>query len=263
MRITAFMTIRNERPYLRNCLSHLIANGIDYYIVDNESDDGTLDILKEPRFARHLVGLESYPFNGVFEWEGLLSVREAAADASDCDWVLSTAPDEIIHPYSSETLHEAISRIAAAGYDAIDCDELVFLPIDQDYVSDLEDVQPLRHYYWHRLEPGNLVRARKRDLAASHIKSGGHSLAGENLRLAPERLALRHYMFLSQEHALRKYPERQFPAAELKRGWHRQRANRDAGTFVFPDPSRLHRLDDPATRSFDMTRPYSKHYWLW
>ena len=90
-RVVAILAIRNERPYLANCLDYLIADRLDYFIIDNESDDGTAELLREPRFAAHLVGYQSHAFRGAFDWEGLLTAIEAA-----------------------------IPEIDAAGYDAID-----------------------------------------------------------------------------------------------------------------------------------------------
>ena len=59
-RVVAILAIRYERPYLANCLDYLIADGLDYFIIDNESDDGTAELLREPRFAAHLVGYQSH-----------------------------------------------------------------------------------------------------------------------------------------------------------------------------------------------------------
>lgn len=263
MQITAILALRNEQPYLANCLNHLIANGVSYFIIDNDSDDGSGDLIREPRFAANLAGYERYPFQGVFDWEGLMRARETVAHSLAADWIITQAPDEILHPYTTETLAEAIVRIDAAGYDVIDFNEFVFLPIDHDYVVDRPATQPMQYHYWYQPKTPRLMRARRRSLKVSHILRGGHVLEGEDFRLAPERLALRHYIFRNQEHALEKYQRRQFRAEELERGWHRNRVGMLPERFKFPAADQLDRLVDPATRDIDRSNPRKTHYWLW
>ena len=55
IRVVAALVVRNERPFLGNCLRHLIENGIDYVIVDNGSTDETIELLQQSYFAKHLI----------------------------------------------------------------------------------------------------------------------------------------------------------------------------------------------------------------
>ena len=262
MRITAILAIRNERLYLANCLSHLIQQGIDYFILDNDSDDGTRELLQEVRFSGNLVGYQRFHFDGWFNWEGLLRAREEVAERIDSDWIITGAPDEIWHPFTGETLHQAIERLASDGYDVINFEEFVFLPIDHDYSVDTTSPQPMLHYYYFAPRRLRQMRARKRTLKVSHMHTGGHVLEGEHFRLAPEQFALRHYIFRSQEHALAKFAERKFRPAELRRGWHKNRAYQAREDFIFPKPAELDLLDDSGG---DLTRgrPREAHYWQW
>ena len=66
MRVVAVLAVRNERPYLSNCLSHLVENGIDFAIVDNDSVDGCAELIHDRRFAPHLAGYRRVPFTGAF-----------------------------------------------------------------------------------------------------------------------------------------------------------------------------------------------------
>ena len=182
-RVVAILAVRNERPYLRNCLGHLIDNGIDFFIVDNESTDGTAALLREPRFAEYLVGQRRSTFRGAFDWAGLLRAREEAASGIEADWVVFVSADEIMHSYSAgESLAAAIARADADGYDVIDFNEYVFLPVNVDYVVDCPGWQPLRHYYFFEPSRPRLMRARRRDLRVSHVTTGGHVLEGELLQ---------------------------------------------------------------------------------
>jgi glycosyltransferase involved in cell wall biosynthesis len=256
------MVMRNERAYLPNCLGHLIRNGVDFYIIDNESDDETRAYLKSPEIAAHLIGVESYSFDGTFDWLGLVKAREAAARRLDADWILFVSADEMMHSYNEgETLPAAIARIACEGWDVIDFNEFVFLPVESDY-GDAAAFPDMRHYYFFQPYAPRLMRARRADLAVSHLGTAGHVFSGE-FRLAPETMALRHYIVRDQAHALRKYQERVHRETEVAKGWHGNRHNQHPERFVLPPPSQLHRLADPQTRALDRSVPKPKHYWQW
>src|SRR5262245_12900327 len=264
MRTVAILAVRNERPYLGNCLRHLIDNGLDYVVVDNDSSDGTVELLRQEPFARHLAGYRHVPYAGFFDWTGLLRAREAAVHTVDADWVLFVSADEIMHSYlPGETLAAAIARVDADGHDVIDFNEFVFLPIDTDYVVDAPGPQPLRYHYF--FEPGRprLMRARRRNLAVSNVEGGGHTLSGAPFRLAPETFALRHYIFRDQAHALRKYAERVFSREEVAIGWHTNRVDQPVARFTLPPASALECLASPDDRDLSRANPRTLHFWQW
>ena len=264
MDIVAVLAMRNERAYLANALQHLIDNGIRYAILDNDSDDGSAEILKEDRFRRHLAHYEALPFHGYFDLIAQLEAKQRLYDQLDADWLMHVDIDEIVHSHHpGERLDDAITRIAATGADAINFDEFVFLPVEADYISDNPGVQPLRHYYYFWQGVPQKINAWRAALRPDKVKSGGHKLHGVDYRLAEETLALRHYMFTDQDHAFAKYTQRRFAAAELKRGWHVARASAGRAAYRFPAPSRLKALDDPADRALSRADPKPVHYWQW
>jgi hypothetical protein len=50
---------------------------------------------------------------------------------------------------------------------------------------------------------------------------------------------MRHYLFLSAEHAVRKYVQREYDADELAKGWHRVRSRLRAQDIRLQDESTL------------------------
>jgi Glycosyl transferase family 2 len=264
IRVTAALVVRNERPYMGNCLRHLIENGIDYVIVDNGSTDETIELLQQPYFAKHLVGYHMHPYQGRMDWVDLMRARQAAADAIDTDWILYVSADEIMHSYNAgETLSAAIERVDAAGFDVIDFNEFVFLPIEIDYLPDREGPQLLRHYYFFEDYRPRLMRARKKRLQISHVEHGGHVLSGEPIRLSPETFALRHYMFRNQTHAFEKYARRVYAAEELARGWHWHGFQHPVANFAFPPAGQLECLASPDDRNLSLAHPHKTPYWMW
>jgi glycosyltransferase involved in cell wall biosynthesis len=264
VRVIAILAVRNERPYLANCLNHLIDNGLDFAVIDNESTDGTRALLREQRFVRRLTAFRSFPFDGTFDWTGLMRAREEIALYADADWVVFVSADEIMHSYvPGETLSAALARIAAQGFDVVDFNEFVFLPVDGDYVPDCAEPQPLRHYYFFEPARPRLMRARRTGLDVSHVEAGGHVLEGQSYRLSPETFALRHYLFRDQAHASAKYAGRTFRPDELVRGWHGNRVGVPPSRFILPPKSALHCLDRPEDRNLRRDRPRATHYWQW
>jgi hypothetical protein len=256
------MVMRNERPYLYNCLGHLIRNGVDFFIIDNQSEDQTLSFLRSREIAPHVVGVESFPFDGTFDWAGLVEAREAASRRIDADWILFVSADEMMHSYrEGERLCDAIARIARDGCDVIDFNEFVFLPVDSDY-ADAEGFPALTRYYFFEPYRPRLMRARRADLALSHLDAGGHTFAGE-YNLAQETLALRHYIVRTQEHAYRKYADRVHREEEVAKGWHRNRIGHAPKRFTFPPAAQLLTLPDPHVRALDRRAPRTRHYWEW
>lgn len=262
MRVVAVLAVCNERPYLSNCLSHLVDNGIDFAVVDNGSVDGCAELIHDRRFAPHLAGYRHVPFTGTFSWQEILLAQEQLLSTIDADWHLLLAPDEIMHSYvPDETLASAIARLDKQGYDVINFDEFVFLPVDGDYIPDHKGIQPLSHYYFYEPRKPNQMRAWKKTSKVSNIVGAGHVISGSDFHLAPETLALRHYLFRNQAHAFEKYAKRVFAADELGRGWHFDRVGQIAAHFAFPPAHELHYLAAPRDRNLERDHPRTTHYW--
>ena len=91
--------------------------------------------------------------------------------------------------------------------------------------------------------------------------SGGHRVRFEGpVRLSPERFRMKHYLFLSAEHAARKYAGRRYLSEEvIDLGWHGWRPRLRPGDIQLPDTTQV--LTTATDDDLDETKPWSAH-WL-
>src|ERR1700688_5162437 len=88
-----------------------------------------------------------------------------------------------MHSYrEGEGLRDALSRLDAEGWNVVNFDEFVFLPIERDYQPEMWGRQPISYYYFFQPSSPRLMRAWKRNGGFSSAAFGGHLLAGSNLR---------------------------------------------------------------------------------
>ncbi len=262
MIVTAVLAIRDEAAYLANCLRHLVRNGIEFVILDNDSSDGSAEIYRRPEFAANLIDVRGLPFTGEFSLSEQLRQKMAIVDGLETDWVIHLDADEVMHSYRpGERLNDALARLDGDGWNVVNFDEFVFLPVDAEYVPDGPEHQPMSFYYFFEPRSPRLMRAWRKTAGFSMTASGGHFVDGPGVRLAPEHLALRHYLARSQEHAFEKYTTRTFAQAEIAIGWHRARAGQPRDAFQLPPAGALKRLRDPADRELDRSDPWAAHYW--
>jgi len=258
----AILPIRNDAPYVANCLRSLIREGLAVAVIDNDSTDGLDEILARPEFHPHLVDRSRLPFRGTYEVTRIWAAVDEVASRMAPDWVVYVDADEVLHSYSEEErVVDVLIAAEAAGCNAVNFDEFVFLPVEHDYVPDAAGWQPLRHYYFFEPRPTRLVRARRHDAGLSMAASGTHGLRDPRARIFSRSLANRHYLFRSAEHARTKYPERRYSAADVEHGWHLNRVEYGPRDFEFPSPSRLKRLAHPDDRRLDRSEPWRRHYW--
>ena len=262
--VVAVLCVRNEAATLPHSLRHLVRSGIPFAIIDHESSDLTSDIVLSDEFRPWLVSFETLPYRGWFDLAEQLACKDALIRKIDANWVIHLDADEVLQSRASgEGLREAIARADGAGYNVINFEEFVFLPIDAEFDSGTLDFQPMVFYYFFEPSPQRLMRAWKRSLALSGQESGGHRLSGDGIRIFPENMILRHYIFRDQQHAFDKYTTRVFSDSDLVRGWHFNRLNQPRERFKFPAPHELERLSSPNSVEFSRRNPKRAHYWQW
>lgn len=262
-RVVAVLTTRNEERFVAGCLENLFRQGVQVYVCDNQSTDRTLEIVQRYSGAG-LIGVESIPHNGWYCWEHLLRRKEELFQSLEADWFMHLDADEIhLPPTSHPSLVSAIAAADALGCNAIEFSEFTFIPTREAPNHDNPNYQDtLRTYYPFRPSSPHCVRAYKKQDGPMEIAwSGGHRVrfAGP-VRLYPARFRMKHYLFLSAEHAARKYAGRRYLSEEvIDLGWHGWRPRLRSEDIRLPDATQVRAIvtDD----DLDEANPWSAH-WL-
>ena len=149
------------------------------------------------------------------------------------------------------TLAEAIRRVDAAGYNAIDFASFNFWPIHDDFAPGT-DVRAAYPYYSEQAPYDRVqIRCWKKADDVDLASSGGHEARFRGRKVFPLRFVLRHYPLRGQAHGERKiFAERRarFRAEELDRGWHVQYDDVVEGAALVRAPETLRPYDGDAIR---------------
>lgn len=253
MRCVAIIVVRNGASYIKNCLNYLFSNGIEVAIIDHESNDGTYELCESFK-DDGLCYLGKMPYDGFFSLSDQLKEKQKILANINTDWVIHQDVDECLAPpLLGITLKEGIEKEDSEGYNCINFNEFVFLPYDGFFLDSCS-------YYYFSPSKLRLMRAWKKTAALSNIETGGHRLKGV-LNISPTTYLLRHYIFISQQHAYDKYSIRNFSKQETAKGWHMARIGVPKQKMLFPDKSILKELPHLNSRLFDTSEPWLKHYW--
>ena len=257
-RVVALVAAYNEERLLPSCIEHYRWHGVGVYVIDNESTDATRAIA-ERYLGAGVVGIESFPRGGAAPWEALLRRKEELAGELDADWFLHCDPDEVrLPPHSGTTLAAALAAEERRGFNAVNFLEFTFVPTrespDHDHPRFLAT---MRWYYC--FSPGFPWRlnAWKKTAGVELAASGGHLVSFPGLAMSPTVFPMRHYLFLSRAHAIEKYVQRRYLAAEVERGWHGWRARLVAEAIELPSQRELSHYTGDDT--LDASRPRRRH----
>jgi glycosyltransferase involved in cell wall biosynthesis len=244
VQIVAMIQVYNEERFIAGVIEHLHEQGVGVYVIDNESTDDTRAIA-ERYVGRGVVGIETLSRADCFELEAQCARQEELAMTLDADWFIHHDADEIrVSPKQGQTLAEAIEEADAAGYNAINFLEFTFVPTREEPDHDNPDFLETMHYYYPLLPvfPHRLNAWKRQDVRVK-LGPAGHRVDFPGLKMSPESLYMRHYQFLSEEHARQKYVARSFSEAEVESGFHGWRARIEPDQIVLPSQADLRRYE--------------------
>jgi predicted nucleic acid-binding Zn-ribbon protein len=230
-RVVAIVAAYNEADIIAQVAADLIAQGIDVYVLDDGSTDGTAAAV-EPLVGRGVIAVEPLRARTAvegdrFDWTRILERKTALAREIDADWFIHHDADEFREsPWAGVPLRDAIARVDAAGFNAIDFASFDFWPT-HDRFRPGDDVRAAFTHVAERAPYDRVqVRAWKRTSAAVNLaSSGGHDAQFAGRRVFPLRFISRHYPIRGQAHGMRKVMQERvgrFRDEERARGWHVQ-----------------------------------------
>jgi glycosyltransferase involved in cell wall biosynthesis len=241
VRVIAILATYNEERFIANCLENLSRHGVEVHLIDNESTDQTVAIARQ-YLNRGLIEIQSLPREGVFRLREQLEIKENLAASLPGDWFMHVDADEIhTTARSGQTLVQALTEVEAEGYNAVNFQEYTFTPTQEEpdhdhanYLRTMSWYYPFAPFLPHRLnawkrQPGRV------DLAST----GGHKVGFPGLRMHPESLVMRHYLFLSKAHAIRKFVQQTYAPEEVKKGWFGKRATLRPEMIKLPKQAEL------------------------
>jgi hypothetical protein len=171
-------------------------------------------------------------------------------------------PDEIrLPPASAPSLAQAFAQVEQEGYNAVNFQEFAFVPTreapDHDHP---EFLKTMRWYYpfGSSATPSRLNAWRRQPRRVELAWSAGHRVGFPGLRMYPTSFAMRHYLFLSVAHAIRKYVDKSYDPSEVAAGWHRARAGLRSEVIKLPAQAELRPYLSDAL--LDASNPRTRHY---
>lgn len=251
--VIALVAAYNEEDIIGAVLEHLIEQSISVVLIDNGSTDATVEEAR--RFlGRGVLNIERHGAeNPRFSWEALLERKQALSEELDSNWFMHHDADELREsPWPHLDLHQAIQRVDAMGYNAIDFAPLDFWPTDNSFCKG-DDPRAAFPYYEEGRDFDRLrVNCWKKTTSQIDLVSGGgHEVTFAGRKVFPLRFILRHYPIRSQAHGEKKVFEERVPRwdpAERERGWHVQYDGLSEGHVFLRDLDSLSRYDPEALR---------------
>jgi glycosyltransferase involved in cell wall biosynthesis len=259
VQIVAIVQTYNEERFIGCCLDHLAEQGIAAYLIDNESTDDTVAII-ERRLGQNVIGIETLARDGHFALHSQLVRKEELAQSLDADWLIHLDADELrVASEPRRSLAQAIAEVDEAGFNAVNFLEFTFMPTREAPDHDHADyAKTMRSYYSFVPKfPHRLNAWKRQDGPVELTRSGGHRVRFPGLRMAPKSMYMRHYLFLSVEHAARKFGAGRYAPAELSVGWFGWRSRLQPTLIQLPSEREL--LHYEADHLLDASNPRTEH----
>lgn len=251
-RVVAFMTSYNEEDIVFHSVKRLLDAGIEVYLIDNWSSDGTVAAV-QPLLGEGLIGIERFPAEGAtgtYDWRRLLGRVEELAQTLAADWFIHHDVDEIREsPWPDVKLRDALQYVDRLGFNAVDHTVIDFRPINNSFGSDTAFGDYFTYWEFGR-RPGHFQQIKAWQNLGQPVTladTGGHDANFPGRRVFPYKFLLRHYPVRSQSHGEKKVlAERKprFNSEERKlRGWHSHYDQINSGHNFLYTPESLSHFD--------------------
>ena len=199
-RVVAIVAAYNESDIIAQVVADLIAQGTDVYFLDDGSSDGTVAAV-EPFVGHGVLAIEPLRVANRpasverFDWEIILRRKADVARSIDADWFIHHDADELREsPWRGVTLSDAVQRVDAADFNAIDFASLDFWPVHDGFQTGDDLRTAFTHYSRRAPYDAVQIRAWKNTGAdVDLVSSGGHDIQFPGRHVFPIRFLSRHY----------------------------------------------------------------------
>jgi len=257
--ITAILLIRNGAYYFSKVCQNARENGFSIVVIDNDSEDNLQQLIKQNLDV--VKDTYMFDYDGKYDLVKLLQAREKVAESIDSDWIVNLDIDEILYSNTeNETIQEALTKAHNKGFNAVNFDEFVFLPVQKFKRFKAKNYHTMEWYYFFEPRPNRLIRAFHKSLKTD-LNSGGHTVEG-NVKLYPHNMIMRHFMFENRKHAKTKYKNRLYAERDLEKKFHGNRLLIQDKNICLPSKKHLMR-SCKGQWVLDKSDPKNKHFWQW
>lgn len=220
LKIQAYMPVLNEADILTHTIWHLHRQGCTVHVIDGWSTDGSWEIAQ-----RHADSCERFPVEGPSPVQcctDILRHIEDLAAESDAAWILYTDADEWRRSNRShETLRDAVARVDADRWNAIDFRVFQFYCVDDLWRP--WDYPETFFQFYDAADCISRIPNRKlwKNVGRVQLTGGGHEVQFPGMRVCPEKFVMKHYPFRTPAQARAKIETRRARrcAEEHAAGW--------------------------------------------
>lgn len=247
MKVLACGVVYNEIDILPYLLDYYKSQGIDVFIFDNFSDDGTWEYLLE-----HKIDCGRLPSDGKFSLVQFILKMQMIWHSFKPDWCIYLDADEFPLTFQFPTLKAFIEARDALGFNVIKQTRVNFRPTGTE---DFNKGDPLKiyRYYFINWPTGNwntdCERIFKYSPKIDALTYAGHKVKFPNRNLSPETLAnpIFHYTIRknAKEKIHRLYLRRNRDTETSKMGWNTHYKQFVQDNKWIWDPKELHDIQDP------------------
>jgi len=205
------MPVYNEADILPFSVRYLLDQEIEVHVLEGWSTDGSWELLTGCAREDSRISVERFPADGPSGEQccrAILHRIENLAAESGADWCMLNDADEWrSSSVPGETLAKGIARVDFLGWNAIDHNVRVFLPVDNGWAG-----QDPRQYFRHYTTDSKMdmlcgipqVKIWENGGRVDLASTGGHDVRFAGRRVNPRKFLLSHYPFRNSEQARRK-----------------------------------------------------------